>query len=440
MFASNFERKAMTIRGLIRITSSARFSILALLLVSCSFQLIIVPQVEAAQKQQAQYVCPMHADVKSAKPAKCPKCGMDLRVASSETKSPDSTAGTQKPADKPEGAAIEIPDVNVVDQDGKKLRFYTDLVKGKSVAINFIFTTCTTICPPLTATFRKVQQELGERVGRDVSLISISVDPSTDMPERLAAFSAKFKRAEGWTFVTGTKPEIDQLLRALGAYVADKQDHTPMILIGNDRAGYWTRTYGLASPATLVKAITEAADKTPVAQATQQQKPASPAEAAARYFPNHVLLTQDNRPVRFFDDLLKGKTVLINFVFTTCAGVCPPMTANLAKVQEYLGDRVGRDINMITISVDPLIDTPAEMKKYADKFKAKPGWYFLTGKKENVDQVLYKVGGYVEDKAQHVNLLMIGNLETGEWSKVFAMAKPSDIADAALKVAGPSKQ
>ena len=322
------------------------------------------------------------------------------------------------------------------------------------MAINFIFTTCTTICPPLTATFRRVQQEMGDRVGRDVSLISISVDPATDMPERLAAFSAKFKRAAGWTFVTGTKPEIDQLLRALGAFVADKQDHTPMILIGNDRARYWTRTYGLAPPATLVKALTEAADKTrpissadktqadktPAEQASQQQKPASPAEAAARYFPNHVLLTQDNRPVRFFDDLLKGKTVLINFVFTTCTGVCPPMTANLAKVQEYLGDRVGRDINMITISVDPLIDTPAEMKKYADKFKAKPGWYFLTGKKENVDQVLYKVGGYVEDKAQHVNLLMIGNLETGEWTKVFAMSRPSDIADAALKVAGPGKQ
>jgi protein SCO1 len=95
---------------------------------------------------------------------------------------------------------------------------------------------------------------------------------------------------------------------------------------------------------------------------------------------------------------------------------------------------------MITISVDPVVDTPAEMKKYADKFKAKPGWYFLTGKKENVEQVLYKVGGYVEDKNQHVSILMIGNNETGEWSKVFAMSKPSDIANAALKIAGPDKQ
>ncbi|HJQ70437.1 MAG TPA: SCO family protein [Blastocatellia bacterium] len=409
-------------------TTAAR--VLILLTASCSFQLITVSRAETRQSKQPAYVCPMHPDVKSARPSRCPKCGMELRAA----------AGSEKPVEARAAESLQIPDANVVDQDGRRLRFYTDLVKGKTVAINFIFTTCTTICPPLTATFRKVQQQMGDRVGRDVSLISVSVDPTTDVPERLAAFSAKFNRGEGWSFVTGTKPEIDRLLRALGAYAGDKNDHTPMILIGNDGAGYWTRTYGLSPPATLAKAITEAADKSRTAQASDQKKAASPAEAAARYFPNTVLLTQDNKPVHFFDDLLKGKTVLINFVFTTCAGVCPPMTANLAKVQEYLGDRVGRDINMITISVDPVIDTPAEMKKYAEKFKTRPGWYFLTGKKEDVDQVLRKVGGYVEDKNQHVSLLLVGNVETGEWSKVFAMSKPSDIADAALRIAGPARQ
>jgi protein SCO1 len=425
------------------LTKSARAAMLALLLISCSFQMIASSQVEARQKQQAAYVCPMHADVKSAKPAKCPKCGMALRAPTTES---------EKPADKQDQVAVEIPDANVLDQDGRKLRFYTDLVKGKTVAINFLFTTCTTICPPLAATFRKVHQQMGDRVGRDVSLISISVDPVTDVPERLSSFSAKFNRSDGWTFVTGTKPEIDRLLRALGAYTADKNDHTPMVLIGNESAGYWTRTYGLAPPATLVKAITEAANKTAAEsastraqqageqQATEPKRPASPAEAAARYFPNLVLLTQDNLPVRFYDDMLKGKTVLINFAFTTCVGICPPMTANLVKVQQYLGDRVGRDIHMITISVDPLIDTPAEMKKYADKYRAKPGWFFLTGKKENVDQVLYKVGGYVEDKNEHSGLVMIGNVETGEWMKVNAMARPSVIADAALKVAGSAKE
>lgn len=269
---------------LITIIKSACVTTLALLFAFSSIQLITCSQAEAAQKQQSIYVCPMHADVKSATSANCPKCTMALRVATSDSATSTSSDGAEKPGDKQDQVGVEIPDANVIDQDGQQLRFYTDLVKGKVVAINFIFTTCTTICPPLTAIFREVQQQLGDRLGRDVSLISVSVDPTTDVPERLSAFSAKFDRGDGWTFVTGAKREIDRLLRALGAYVGDKNDHTPMILIGNEKAGYWTRTYGLAPPAMLVKAITEAADK-PAAvgqQAAERERPASPAEAAAR--------------------------------------------------------------------------------------------------------------------------------------------------------------
>src|ERR1041384_6287974 len=80
-----------------------------------------------------------------------------------------------------------IPDVKVLDQDGNARHFYTDLIKDKTVAINFIFTNCTTICPPLAATFARLQKEMGDKVGRDVHLISISVDPLTDTPERLKA-------------------------------------------------------------------------------------------------------------------------------------------------------------------------------------------------------------------------------------------------------------
>jgi protein SCO1/2 len=92
-------------------------------------------------------------------------------------------------------------------------------------------------------------------------LISISVDPATDVPERLKAFAGKFKAGPGWTFVTGSKPDVDLLLKALGAAVSDKNDHTPMVLVGNEPAGYWTRSYGLAPPAVLVKVITDAASK-----------------------------------------------------------------------------------------------------------------------------------------------------------------------------------
>ena len=213
---------------------------------------------------QATYVCVMDPDVRSAKPGKCPKCGMRLRKASEvstkATEEANETTGNGDNGDNA-GMRVQIPDTTVYDQEGRRLRFYSDLVKGKTVAINFIFTTCTTVCPPLTATFRKVQQELGDRAG-DVQLISVSVDPTTDVPERLKAFSAKFHAGPGWTFVTGDRQEITLLLKALGANVADKNNHSPMVLVGNDRAAYWTRAYGLAPAGTLVRIITDAAAKT----------------------------------------------------------------------------------------------------------------------------------------------------------------------------------
>lgn len=148
--------------------------------------------------------------------------------------------------EKPARSKMVIPDVPVLDQHGNKLHFYTDLIKDKTVAINFIFTNCTTICPPLAATFARLQKEMGDRIGKDVHLISISVDPVTDTPERLKAWGAKFKAGPGWTFVTGDKEEMDKLLNALGAAVAKREDHSPALIIGNDAKGVWTRTYGLA--------------------------------------------------------------------------------------------------------------------------------------------------------------------------------------------------
>ena len=217
----------------------------------------------AKTKNEAHYSCPMHPSVKSKSKGRCPKCGMDLRlvrhdqatteVAAQDAQTPTSDTPATGPVSK-----MNIPDIEVLDQNGRKINFYTDLVKGRTVAINFIFTTCTTICPPLAATFARVQKELGDKVGRDVHFISISVDPVTDTPERLKAWGAKFHAGDGWTFVTGNKPQVEELLRALGASSARREDHTPTILIGNDTHGSWTRTYGLAKTSQLVQIINDA--------------------------------------------------------------------------------------------------------------------------------------------------------------------------------------
>jgi len=403
-----------------------------------------------AARQPVEYACPMHPKVKAKRPGTCPKCKMDLRRVSvaAQAPLPDNSNSTPERGDSSSSsgaapAGMRIPDTPVLDQQGRRLNFYSDLVKGKTVAIDFIFTTCNGVCPTMTAKFRQLQQELGDRVGRDIQLISISVDPTTDVPARLNAYAEKFHAGPGWTFVTGDKPEIDALLRALGAFAPDKNKHPQTILIGNEGANYWTRTLGLSATKTVARIVTDAAEKSVSRQTGAGGEVAVPvpgdmsssSRPAADYFPNHLLLTQDNKPVRFYRDLLKDKVVLINFMFTTCKGVCSPMTANLLKVQQYLGERVGREINMITITVDPTTDTVSVLKDYTEKFKIKPGWYFLTGKKENVDWVLYKVGGFVKNKAEHNSMLVMGNEATGEWVKIPAMANPVDIANAAVKLA-----
>jgi protein SCO1/2 len=103
------------------------------------------------------------------------------------------------------------------------------------------------------------------------------------------------------------------------------------------------------------------------------------------------------------------------------------MGSTFAKIQDRLGDRLGKDVHLISISVDPVNDTPAKLKEFAARFKARPGWFFLTGTKENVDAALRKLGQYVETRESHQNLFLIGNDRTGLWKKAFGLARPEDI-------------
>ena len=174
----------------------------------------------------------------------------------------------QKPAgDVQEVRGMKIPDVEVVTQDGERVRFYSDLVEDRVVAMNFVFTTCTTICPPMGAIFGQLEKKLGDRAGRDIHLISVSVDPTTDTPERLAQWAEKFGRTPGWTLVTGDKTTVDSLLKSLQVFSPDFEDHAPIVLLGNDARGEWTRAYGLAPPARMAEILDELAADAPAGAA-----------------------------------------------------------------------------------------------------------------------------------------------------------------------------
>src|SRR5882762_6916788 len=185
-------------------------------------------------------------------------------------------------------------------------------------------------------------------------------------------------------------------------------------------------TYGLSAART----VTDSQAKQSLnGQQSNSQQPASPVEQspAHKYFTDVVLINQNGEKVRFYTDLLQGRVVIINSFFATCQGTCLPMNRNLEKVQQALGDHVGKDVHIISISVDPTVDTPSSLKEYAKKLHARPGWYFLTGDKQNVDFALNKLGQYVDDKQDHLNIFIIGNERTGLWKKAFGLARSDEL-------------
>jgi protein SCO1 len=152
-------------------------------------------------------------------------------------------------------ARLSIPDVEILNQDGKKQRLFTDLIKGRKVVINFIYTTCTAYCPLSGNNFAKLQTLLGERLGKDVFLLSISTDPETDTPAKLKIWSERFGPKPGWTLVTGNTPAMQTLLRAFLGEGPRRGFHTPVAFVVDDKSGGWKRTYGLEQPAKLVEML-----------------------------------------------------------------------------------------------------------------------------------------------------------------------------------------
>ncbi len=153
----------------------------------------------------------------------------------------------------------------------------------------------------------------------------------------------------------------------------------------------------------------------------------------ANYFPNVELITHEGKTVRFFDDLIQDRVVVINFIYTTCPDACPLETSRLAEVQGILGDRVGRDIFMYSITIDPEHDTVSVMKEYSERYQAGPGWLFLTGDKADILSLRKKLGLFIPDKGSdnpndHNLNLMIGNQATGQWMRRSPFENPYVLA------------
>jgi protein SCO1/2 len=163
---------------------------------------------------------------------------------------------------------------------------------------------------------------------------------------------------------------------------------------------------------------------------------ANPALAAnpwgADYFPNVPLITQDGATVHLYDDLLKGKSVAINVVYTSCKDECPLETARMVQVQRLLGARMGKDIFFYSITIDPKRDSPEVLKAYAEKYGVGPGWLFLTGKEEDIKLATKKLGlSRLRDAASkdgHSASLMVGNEASGQWMRNSAVDNPQFLA------------
>lgn len=148
-----------------------------------------------------------------------------------------------------------VADVVVRSQDDQALHFYRDLVQGRIVAVNFVFTSCTTMCPIMGVHFAKLQALLGEQAA-DVSLVSVSIDPVNDTPARLSEWSRNLGAKPGWSLVTGTKADIDTLVKSLGASAVNPSSHAPLVVIIDDvHGGPWQRLDGLADPAAIAQIL-----------------------------------------------------------------------------------------------------------------------------------------------------------------------------------------
>lgn len=171
----------------------------------------------------------------------------------------DDHAGHQPPVATPpaKSVALKVPDALLTDQDGRQRRLVSEIMGDQVIVANFVYTSCTTICPVTSALFSQLQDKLGEQLDRQVRLISLSVDPARDTPARLKSYAATHGARPGWVWLTGAPAEVTAALKGFGTYTANYKDHPVVILIGDGRSGQWTRYFGFQDSERLANKVKE---------------------------------------------------------------------------------------------------------------------------------------------------------------------------------------
>lgn len=188
----------------------------------------------------------------------------------------------------------------------------------------------------------------------------------------------------------------------------------------------WLKWMGSAA---LAPALTLAA---PAAQANLT--------SGSRYFPNSFVQTHLGQKLRFYDDVMRGKIVVFNMMYSICTGICPSNTANLMQVQKALGKRLGKDIFMVSMTLQPEFDTPVALQDYVKRYDIQPGWTFLTGQPKEMDVIRRKLGFFNDDPkidsnlANHTGMVRVGNEPLNRWFMVPALSQPQQIAHAILQM------
>jgi protein SCO1/2 len=166
-------------------------------------------------------------------------------------------------------------------------------------------------------------------------------------------------------------------------------------------------------------------------------KPAAAAESTRVDLLDHLLLDQHGKEVKFVSDVIGDRIVVMDFVYTTCTTVCPVISAVFGQVQNKLGNRLGDDVVLVSVSVDAIRDTPKRLKAYSKAHGARPGWIWLTGKKRTMDEVLDGLGAYTPNFEDHPVMVLIGDGQNGQWSRLYGFPNPDRIMEQvnALKAA-----